>query len=154
MYESVVMHVLESFENLRDDFSRLPLGKRSCQVSLQVAVRKVLHGDEDGISALEPAIGPNEAVRVLRQTDPASAKIPDRGLRHTYPWVGELGNCLELSRMINLLPSHDVLVDLLDGTHPWLRIVGTSLLVDGAIGAAPQTAFPHPALLDPEASPF
>lgn len=66
VYKSVVMHVHEPFENLGNDFSRLALGQRSCQVSLQVAVRKVFHGDEDGIPTLEPAVGTNETVRVLK----------------------------------------------------------------------------------------
>jgi len=65
MYEAVVMHMFETFQNLDHDVFRFGLWQRSCEVPLQVPVFEILHGYEDGVPVLEPSIRVNEAMGVL-----------------------------------------------------------------------------------------
>jgi len=59
------MHIIQTFQHLRNNLFRFPLRKRQCQVFLQVPALDVFHGDKDGISRLEPAVGTDKAMRVL-----------------------------------------------------------------------------------------
>jgi len=83
MYEAVVMHMFETFQNLEHDVFRFGLRQWSCEVPLQVAVFEILHGYEDSIPVLEPAIRVDEAMGVLveqrRLAAPITAYRLDKG---------------------------------------------------------------------------
>ena len=55
MREAMCVHELDTLNHLVRDLSCLSLGKASAEVSLEVSVRDVLHGNEELPVSREPA---------------------------------------------------------------------------------------------------
>jgi hypothetical protein len=54
--ETVVVHELQGLDYLDDNLPCLGFGERLRKIALQISVRHVLHGDEDGAFVREPPV--------------------------------------------------------------------------------------------------
>jgi hypothetical protein len=155
--EAVVVHMLKTLQNLTGNLASLRLRQGARQVLLQISPLKVFHGYEHRIPGFEPTVGAYEPIGVL--TKHMSDRLAERelweaiGWRQAYPFMRELGDGLELARIVNLFVDGNSLSYFLDGAQLYLSSLLAPLLVDSAECALAQKAVAKPSLFCAHAPP-